>query len=89
MKHTELTPAIKFSHFVMNPQRAKIQLWAESHARGEYVFDNGDWRDHVPSETKGVEFELYEDAMLAVRKFGGSYHKRQVLSREDEHNSNI
>ena len=86
---TETQVAIKYPHFVMNPNRAKLQLWAESHARGDYVFDNGNWRDHSPSESKGVEFELYEDAMMAVRKFGGSYHKRQVLSSEDEQQINI
>lgn len=81
------TPAIKYPHFVLNAHRARIQIWAESNARGNFVFDSGGWRDNVSFEARGVEFELYEDAMAAVRKFGGSYHKRQVLLSESEHNN--
>lgn len=72
--------AIRFPYFVPTKYRAKFQAWAESHARGDYVFDSG---DVALTRKPGIEFEREDDALQAVRRFGGVYVQRQVLSTDD------
>jgi hypothetical protein len=68
--------AIKYTHFVATNKLNLAAEWAEHIASGDYVIDNGTWRNHNPRECKGIEFEFEHDATAFILRNGGMYEKR-------------
>jgi len=85
---SEMPLAIRFEHFIETNRRSALQNWADSHARGDYVFDSGGWRDYAPESHAGIEFEREDDALAAFRQFGGKYYKRKVPTTDDGQKNN-
>ena len=74
-----LTRAIKFQHFVDTELPAN-ETWlnANTNAMDGWVIDTGGWRDKAIHPKRGVEFEPYQDAVVFMEAFGGTYEPRKV-----------